>query len=148
MLTAAAVAIAIKLALPGIPDSLAARYGADIAAVAKTREEALTLVTIQRHESSFDPHVERCQTLGAAGEITAFQFMADRFTPAARRRLCRSNRDAAAEARERIAAFIADTGTIRGALAKYAGKSRDHRRINDRMKTFYMLNLEAPADEE
>jgi hypothetical protein len=148
MLDAAAVAIAIHLALPGIPSTLAQRYGADIAAVAQTREEALLLVTIQRHESSFDPAVERCATLGREGEITAFQLLPGRFTKARRIRLCGSNREAAAEARGRIVEFLAATGTERGALSMYAGKHRDHRRINDRMKTYQMLNLEAPADPE
>jgi hypothetical protein len=148
MLTAAAVAVMIHLALPGVPNATANRYAADIAAVAETRQQALMLVTVLRHESSFDPRVERCEVTGAVGEITGYQMRSERFTPTERKRLCSSHRAAAKEAPGRLVGFLRETFTVRGALAKYAGKPEIHRRINDRMTTYDMLEREAPADEE
>jgi hypothetical protein len=149
MLNATAIAVAIHLALPGVPNATANRYAADIAAVAETREEALLLVTVARHESSFDPRVERCEVKGSVGEITTYQLRADRMSPEQRERLCSSHRVAAKIARDRLARFLGKNGTVRNALMLYAGRTNPNdKRIEARVATFERLDREIEPDEE
>jgi hypothetical protein len=143
-MNAAAVAVAIHLALPGVSDALATRYAADIAAVSTTREQALLLVTIARHESDFRPAVERCEVTGKVGEVTLYQLHPAWLDLRTRRRVCESNREAAKVAAGRVAQFWEKTGGPIGTLMRYAGRAKIDRRIRDRLVTYEMLNKEIP----
>jgi hypothetical protein len=140
MIDPSIVVIAIHLVLPGLPAATAARYATDIAAVAEDRDEAFAMVVTQRGESSFQTDVERCETLGKAGEVTAWQLDPAELTATNAKRACHDHRYATVLAHEKLTRLARIVGAWRTVIMRYIGAVRpDDPRAAKRLKWWDQL---------
>lgn len=78
-LPALALLVAHELALAvHAPEARAAQVAAALVTAGATEDEARALMAVAWHESSLRPAVERCDVLGAAGEVGLWQAHAPR----------------------------------------------------------------------
>jgi hypothetical protein len=128
-----------------LPAPEARRYAQDIAAVARSRQEAALLVTVADAEGGFRRDVETCHVRGDAGAAWTLYQLHRHWIAGDPHRLCRSNR-AATDTAGRVLRFLLDrTGGVAETFRAYIGCKHGDRRVETRMRTFGRLMEMADA---
>jgi hypothetical protein len=122
-----------------LPQTEARRYASDIAAVAKTPEEAAILVTVANHEGSFRRDVETCKVTGDVGAAFSLYQLHRHWFAGDPRRLCESNREATDTAGRVLRFLRKRTDNLTEMFRAYIGCKAEDTRIVKRLATLSKL---------
>jgi hypothetical protein len=125
---AEALALAIVTATPAgasLSHDQAARYSADIAAVAEDVEEAIALSIVANYESDWRASVASCEVTGDDGRaVSIYQLHAHHLHGHSREDVCKDNRLATRLAAQVLGQLHRAIGTWRDTFARYVGTWR------------------------